>query len=102
MNTSVTEARAKKLRFDKELMWVELTDGRLLGVPLAYFPRLLRATPRQRLKYEISGGGTGLHWNELNEDISVRGLLLGIPDLTTSRQSSRHQEKSFATEHRAP
>jgi hypothetical protein len=61
-------------------MWVELTDGRLLGVPLAYFPRLLNAAQAQRDDYIISGGGTGLHWDELDEDISVKGLLLGIGD----------------------
>jgi hypothetical protein len=63
-------------------MWVELTDGRQLGVPLAYFPRLLNAAPAQRDDYVISGGGTGLHWDELDEDISVRALLLGIGDRT--------------------
>lgn len=63
-------------------MWVELADGRTLGVPLAYFPRLLQATPSQREKYTISGGGTGLHWDDLDEDISVTNLLLGIGDRT--------------------
>lgn len=63
-------------------MWVELTDGRQLGVPLAYFPRLLNATRAQRDDYVISGGGTGLHWDELDEDISVSGLLLDIGDRT--------------------
>jgi hypothetical protein len=63
-------------------MWVELTDGRQLGVPLVYFPRLLDATQAQRDGYIISGGGTGLHWEELDEDISVKYLLLGIGDRT--------------------
>jgi hypothetical protein len=77
-----TPALAKQLRFDKETMWIGLTDGRQLGVPLAYFPRLLRATPKQREKYIISGGGAGLHWDDLDEDISVAGLLMGIGDRT--------------------
>jgi len=63
-------------------MWVELADGRQLAVPLPYFPRLFRATPEQRDRFEMSGGGTGLHWEELDEDISVEGLLLGIGDRT--------------------
>jgi hypothetical protein len=63
-------------------MWLDLSDGRQLGIPLAYFPRLLNATPAQREYYVISGGGTGLHWNDLDEDISVEGLLQGIPDRT--------------------
>ncbi|RKZ03282.1 DUF2442 domain-containing protein [Candidatus Fermentibacteria bacterium] len=61
-------------------MWVDLTDGRQLGVPLAYFPRLLQATPEQRQNFVISGGGIGLHWDELDEDISVTSLLAGIGD----------------------
>jgi hypothetical protein len=63
-------------------MWVELADGRSLGVPLAYFPKLLRATNEQRGSCTISGGGTGMHWDALDEDISVSALLLGIGDRT--------------------
>ena len=77
MNTSATE-----LSFDSNMMWVTLADGRKLGVPLAYFPRLLAATPEQRQHYEFSGGGTGIHWDELDEDISVSGLLMGVGDRT--------------------
>ena len=75
---------AKAVSFDTNTMWVDFTDGRRLGVPLAYFPRLLSAQPEQRLHYEISGGGSGLHWDELNEDVSVENLLLGIGDRTKS------------------
>lgn len=77
MNISAT-----KLDFDESMMWVDLSDGRKLGVPFAYFPRLLRATPEQRLQYEISGNGSGLHWEALDEDISVEGLLMGVGDQT--------------------
>lgn len=62
---------AKCLRFDDDSMWVELSDGRVLGVPLVWFPRLLHATRAQRLAYEISR--KGLHWDELDEDISIEG-----------------------------
>jgi hypothetical protein len=82
MSTLATKALAKRLRFDDDSMWVDLSDGRQLGVPLAYFPRLLNATPAQREQYVISGGGTGLHWDDLDEDISVEGLLQGISDRT--------------------
>jgi hypothetical protein len=82
MNTLVSEPLANIIRFDADTMWVELTDGRQLGVPLAYFPRLLHASPAEREKYVISGGGTGLHWDDLDEDISVAGLLLGVGDRT--------------------
>jgi len=82
MSTSPSKALATRLRFDADSLWVELSDGRQLGVPLAYFPRLLGATPAQRERYVISGGGMGLHWDDLDEDISVEGLLQGIPDRT--------------------
>jgi len=82
MTILATEPRATQLRFDADTMWVDLADGRQLGVPLAYFPRLLRATAAQRSQYIISGGGTGLHWDDLDEDISVSALLLGIGDRT--------------------
>jgi len=66
-------------------MWVELDDGRTLGVPLAWFPRLLHATPEQRMQYCIGVTGNGLHWEELDEDISVEGLLAGQGDMTLTR-----------------
>jgi hypothetical protein len=71
---------ATSVRFDDDTMWVDLSDGRTLGVPLAWFPRLLSATPAQRLKVEISR--TGLHWEELDEDISIVGLIAGRGDMT--------------------
>jgi hypothetical protein len=82
MNTLVADALARHVTFDDDTMWVDLADGRQLGVPLAYFPSLLRATPGQRAKCVISGGGTGLHWDDLDEDISVPALLMGIGDRT--------------------
>jgi len=87
MNTLVSEALAREVRFDEDTMWVHFADGRTLGVPLAYFPRLLNASPRERTKYVISGGGTGLHWDDLDEDISVPALLLGIGDRTRKSAS---------------
>lgn len=62
---------AESLRFDDDSMGVELSDGRVLGVPLAWFPRLLNATPRQRLAFEISR--EGLHWDELARIFRSRG-----------------------------
>ena len=71
---------ATAVRFDDHTMWVDLTDGRTLGVPLAWFPRLLHATQAERERFEVSR--TGLHWEELDEDISVAGLLAGRGDMT--------------------
>lgn len=77
MNTLV---RAQSVAFNDDSMQVQLSDGRVLGVPLAWFPRLLHATPAQRAAYTLST--RGLHWEELDEDISVEGLLNGVGDLT--------------------
>ena len=77
---------AKALRFDDDTMWVDLTDGRTLGIPLAWFPVLLEATPEQRLQYRIGASGNGLHWEEIDEDISVEGLLAGRGDMTNRRR----------------
>lgn len=74
MNTS-----PKSVRFDADTLWVGLSDGRTIAAPLAWFPRLLGATPEQLAQVELSRGG--LHWEALDEDISVAGLLAGQPDL---------------------
>jgi hypothetical protein len=88
MNTFDLDANANKVWFDENNLWVALQEGRQLSVPLAYFPRLLKATAEQRNRFVISGGGTGLHWGELDEDISVAGLLLGKGDATHLRKSA--------------
>lgn len=74
MNTS-----PKSVHFDEDSMWVSLADGRTIAVPLAWFPRLLDAAPEQRLQVQLSRAG--LHWEELDEDISVAGLLAGHGDM---------------------
>ena len=84
MNSSI---RAKSVRFDQDSMWVELSDGRMLGVPLAWFPRLLHGTPEQREQVDISS--RGLHWEALDEDISVAALLEGRGDQTRPRKSAK-------------
>ena len=77
---------ATKVEFDDDSMWVTLTDGRVLGVPLAWFPRLLRATPDQLRDVRISS--RGLHWGEaLDEDISIAGLLAGHGDIGASKDA---------------
>jgi hypothetical protein len=75
-----TLARAKRVHFDADNMWVELSDGRTLGVPLAWFPRLLHGSVEQREQVRISS--RGLHWEALDEGISIAGLLAGNVDLT--------------------
>jgi len=75
------------VRFDLDSMWVELSDGRTIGVPLAWFPRLLHSTEEQREQVRISS--RGLHWEALDEDISIAGLLAGLGDQSAS-------DKTFA------
>lgn len=75
-------------------MWVHLVDGRVLGVPFAYFPRLASARPALRRKVTISGGGIGLHWEELDEDISVPALLHGKGDATAPRHEERARPRT--------
>ena len=75
MSTSAIE-----VRFDADSMWVELTDGRTIGVPLMWFPRLLNASEHERNQCEI--GSFGLHWSALDEDISIEALLAGKRDQT--------------------
>ena len=78
-----TTALAKSVNFDEDMMHVLLTDGRRISVPIIWFPALLRASADQRTKYEIGSGGTSLHWPELDEDLSVAGLMAGA-DLQSS------------------
>ena len=74
---------AKAVRFDDDSLWVDLDDGRVIAVPLAWFPRLLVAAPEQRAQFELSP--RGIHWEALDEDISIDGLLAGHGDLTHGR-----------------
>ena len=68
------------VRFDEHSFWVDLDDGRTIGVPLAWFPRLLHAAPADRARVSLSRAG--LHWEGLDEDISIAGLLAGRGDMT--------------------
>jgi hypothetical protein len=76
----------RAVRFDDDCLWVDLDDGRTIGVPLAWFPRLLHATPEQRRAFEISR--RGIHWDALDEDISVAGLLAGRGDGTRPSEAA--------------
>lgn len=80
MSTSV---QAIKIEFDDVQMWVHLDDGRIVGVPLAWYPRLLHGSPEERVQVWISP--SGLHWDELDEDISIAGILAGRGDMTRAR-----------------
>lgn len=78
MNFSQTEAKAMKVWSDNENLWLLLTDGRQLSIPLVYFPKLNDATTEELSDYNLSGGGLGIHWDNLDEDLYVPNLLLGV------------------------
>jgi len=71
--------RVKDVHFTEDTLAVDLFDGRTIIVPLVWYPRLLDATPQQRLNWRISGAGYGLHWPDIDEDLSTAGLLRGAP-----------------------
>jgi Protein of unknown function (DUF2442) len=79
MRTSEPRAgeKIKAVRIDEDALTVDLADGRTLGTPLAWYPRLLHATPEQRHNFVISGAGYGIHWPDIDEDLSVQGMLAG-------------------------
>jgi hypothetical protein len=84
-----TEARAQHVKVTADTLTVDLTDGRTLSVPLAWFPRLLHGSVAERNKWRFIAGGEGIHWTDLDEDISVEGLLHG----QRSRESHASLEK---------
>ena len=76
------DPRAKEVALTEDELSVLLADGRRISVPLAWFPRLLRATPAQRANFELLGDGHGIHWPDLDEDLSVSGLLRGTSSVS--------------------
>ncbi len=80
--------RVTHVHFGDDVFSVDLTDGRTITVPFAWFPRLLHATPSQRDNWTISGGGFGIHWPDIDEDLSTEGLLRGAPAPRTAQSTS--------------
>ncbi len=82
MNTLASSLRipaVKDVRFDEDSIIVDLDDGRTISAPLAWYPKLASATPKQLQAWQIAGGGYGIHWPGLDEDLSTEGLLRGAP-----------------------
>ena len=82
-----TEARAQHVKVTADTLTVDLTDGRTISVPLAWFPRLLHGSVSERNNWRLIAHGEGIHWTDLDEDISVDGLIIG--------QQSRESQSSF-------
>ena len=78
-SASAADERILDVQFTDDALSVSLRDGRVISAPLAWYPRLLNATPGQRKNWKIAGGGHGIHWPEIDEDLSAEGLLRGAP-----------------------
>lgn len=74
-----TDSRVRSVSVKEHELSVGLMDGRTITVPLAWYPRLADATPAQRTRWEVAGGGYGIHWPDLDEDLSTEALLRGTP-----------------------
>ena len=80
------DERVKGVQITEDTVSVSLMDGRIISVPLAWYPRLFNATPEQRKNWQICGGGYGINWPDIDEDLSTEGLLRGAPaPRTTSK-----------------
>ena len=76
---TAADERVADVSVDQDKLSVRLKDGRTISAPLAWYPRLFHATPEQRNEWKVAGGGYGIHWPSIDEDISTEGLLRGAP-----------------------
>ena len=83
-----TDERVKNVSFTEDTIAVDLMDGRAIVVPLVWYPRLLNGTSEQLANWEVCGGGYGIHWEDLDEDLSTEGMLRGAPAPRKSRKIS--------------
>ena len=93
LTTDLELARAVDANITDDTLAVDLADGRSLAIPLAWFPRLLHGSPEERQEWRMIGDGQGLHWNRLDEDISIEGLLAGRPSGESEKSLKRWLEK---------
>ena len=93
MNTLTAEARARHVIITADTLSVDLSDGRTISVPLAWYPRLLHGTAEERNNWRFIGDKEGVHWPDLDEDISVENLLAGKPSGESQSSFKRWMEK---------
>jgi|BarGraIncu00222A_1022003.scaffolds.fasta_scaffold575297_1 hypothetical protein len=82
------DERVKNVKIDDEMLSVDLIDGRTISVPLSWYSRLFHATKEQLSNWEVAGGGYGIYWPDLDEDLSTEGLLRGAPAQKTFSKSA--------------
>ncbi|MCC7355833.1 MAG: DUF2442 domain-containing protein [Anaerolineae bacterium] len=87
--TEIQIARAQNVTVTEDSLTVDLVDGRTISVPLAWYPRLLHGTPQKRSHWRLIGNGEGTYWPDLDEDLSIEGLLLGRPSGESQRSFQR-------------
>ena len=97
MSTLTAEARAQNVAVTDDTLSVDLSDGRTISVPLAWYPRLLHAKPEERKNWRFVGEREGIHWPELDEDVSVANLLAGKPSGESQSSSKRWLESRRPT-----
>jgi hypothetical protein len=90
------DERVERVRFKGDSLVVSLKDGREISVPLAWYPRLQHARTSQRKNFKIAGGGFGIYWPEIDEDLSTEGLLRGAPSPEATRTASKRKRPSEA------
>lgn len=89
LEIEIRTQRAQQVAVTDDFLEVDLVDGRSITAPLAWYPRLLHATVQERDNWRLIGDGVGIHWSELDEDLSVEGLLLGRPSAESQRSLQR-------------
>jgi hypothetical protein len=94
--TEVAIPNAQNVQISNDALTVELEDGRSLSAPLAWYPRLAHASPEERQHWRLIGAGQGIHWEDLDEDISIEGLILGMPSSESQTSLRRWLEKRTA------
>ncbi|CAG0952987.1 hypothetical protein ANRL2_00240 [Anaerolineae bacterium] len=91
--------RAINVTIDDDTLSVDLEDGRIISVPIGWYPRLTHGTPAERANFQISGAGYGIHWHDLDEDIGIEGMLLGKKSTESPASFKRWLERRKRTNH---
>ncbi len=87
--TEIAPPKALAVRIDDDALTVDLTDGRTISAPLAWYPRLVHATPAERADWRLIGDGAGIHWHALDEDLSLESLVAGRPSAESATALAR-------------
>jgi len=96
LTVEIQTARAQNVLITDDALTVDLADGRTISAPLAWYPRLLHGSPEERKNWRLIGEGEGIHWPDLDEDISVENLVLGKPSGESQRSFQRWLEERTA------